>query len=468
MAIQIPQGLYSGFTEVLDSNPTANRAYQQRVRKQAKMDALDEYDRNRINNINSTGVRDKDRQVFDESLQAIRDYYNKNKDNIRKGTTPEAYEYEKLFRNVSSLINKSKERTARQDAAMKLWHERLKQDGVTPDDFINELELNDRGIMEEGSVAFDLPKWMSSPKPFNQQTYIKGYGDIKRTPTVRTEAVEGQPLRVNEITEETFDTGGKQTIALRAADKYENSYSFREQVKTEVKDPVARARMEQTFKDQYGTMPQSNEDYATAYTLELLQPKITKSKIVDNKDAIMTRREKFAREIQGRIDARQAYGIAARRAFQVADQQAQDDYVETMWEAYKKNGSLDPQIVGDYQKSDSKGHKVPIDKQVFNPDGTVDLIVYKVDKDGNMTTEVDEAYSTRKVPAPQIKARIRKELETPMTNTQGNPTQSKPNSKTSKTVSLSTLKSLVGQKGYEGYTIDEIIKYYKSNGYIIK
>lgn len=90
MAVQLPGGLYDAFTERLDSTPTANRVYQQKLRTQAKMDALDEYDKQRINHINDTGVRDSDRQGFDTRLQQVRDYYNLNKDKIRKGNTAES------------------------------------------------------------------------------------------------------------------------------------------------------------------------------------------------------------------------------------------------------------------------------------------------------------------------------------------------------------------------------------------
>ena len=429
MAVNLPSGLFNAYTEVLDSSPTANRFAQEKARRQARMDALDEYDRNRINSINSTGVRDNDRQGFDERLQKIQTYYGQNKDKIRKGGSPESYEYEKMFRDVGSYINQSKERTAKQDAAMKFYNDKLKLDGRVPDDFMVELEENDKGIDEivgydatqqpQRSKTFDLKKWMTLPKPYNQQVSLKAYNDIKRTPTVRTEPVPGNLLKVNEITEETFDDGAKQVIAIRAANDFQNSHSFSDAVLTDVKDPVTRGKLEATFKDSYGTMPQSNEDYAAAYRLQELQPKIVKNKLVDNKDAIMTRREKMQREIQDRIDKRQQYGIAARRQFQIQDQLAQDDYVETMWDAYKKKGSLDPQVVADYQKTDGKGHKVPINKTVFNPDETVDFIVYKLDKKGNPTTEVDDEYSTKGVPPAQIKARIRKELETPMTNTGG-------------------------------------------------
>jgi len=40
-----------------------------------------------------------------------------------------------------------------------------------------------------------------------------------------------------------------------------------------------------------------------------------------------------------------------------------------------------------------------------------------------------------------------------------------PKPKAEKSISVSKLKTLVGTKGYEGYSLDEIIEYYKSNGY---
>ena len=45
------------------------------------------------------------------------------------------------------------------------------------------------------------------------------------------------------------------------------------------------------------------------------------------------------------------------------------------------------------------------------------------------------------------------------------PTTPKP--KLEKSISVSKLKTLVGTKGYEGYSLDEIIEYYTSNGYNI-
>jgi len=474
--------MYSQGTVLLDSQPIVNLYGQLMAKKQAKQDALDEYDKQRINNINGTGVRDQDREGLDQRVKQIQEFYQGNKDKIRKGGTPESYAYEKMFRDVSGYVNQSKERTARGDAAMKLYNERLKQDGRIPDDFINELHENELGIdkltgvdpqtgQPRKSQPLNLSKWLSQPKPFNQQTYLKSFGDIKRTPQPPVYTpVEGNPLKLTETINETFDKDAAQVIHARAADKYQNSFSFAEQVKAEVADPVRRKQLADTFKQTFGTDPAIPEDYATAFTLELLQPNIPKVKAVDNKDAIMNKAADIALNRQKTMESiRQGNRIdiaLLRRGWQVADQQAQDEYLDAIVEGYKKNGKVDPKVVDDYEKSDGKGHKVPIDKQVFNSDGTVDMIVYKLDKKGNYTTEVDETYSTRGVPISQIKAKTRKVIETQMTNTN---TQRKPTGNTKQPTKKEIKRSDISTKAAAaGYSVKEYEALLIKNGVTIK
>lgn len=310
MAINTNPKMYSGGAVVFNTQPNVNVYAQLLAKRQAKIDALDEYDKQRINHINPTGVRDNDREGFDQRVAQIQQFYQGNKDKIRKGGTPESYAYEKMFRDVGSYVNQSKERTAKQDAAMKLYQDRLKQDGRVPDDFISELHENDSPIdaitgidpvtgKPRKTQSLDLTKWLSQPKPFNQQTYLKSFSDIKRTAGTPTYLpVQGNPLKLTETIDETFDNGAKAVIAARAADKYQNSFSFAEQVKAEVADPIVRKKLADTFKQEFGTDPIQPEDYATAFTMELLQPKISKSKAVDNKEAIMKQQQTNALERQ--------------------------------------------------------------------------------------------------------------------------------------------------------------------------
>lgn len=365
MAIVNDPRLYSGGSAILDSTPSVNLYANLLAKKQAKIDALDEYDKKRIDTINPNGVRDVDREGLDGRIGQLRSFYNQNKDNIRKGGTPESYEYEKMFRNVGTYINQSKERTAKQEAAMKLYQERLKQDGRIPDDFIAELSENDAAIdaisgveKETGNVrktkSFDITKWLSQPKPFNQQTYLKSFADVKRTPGQPTYTpIEGQPLKMTETIEEKFDEGGKQVIAARAADKYQNSYSFAEQVKAEMQDPIARKKLEDVFQAEFGTNPTQPEDYATALTMSLLQPKLAKTRAIDNKEAIMDR--SFADWIKkNNITSAQAYQRAL-----IARQGATSGYNPTSGNAFDEIPDMDMQ----------SGKKI-VNGTVYNPDGT--------------------------------------------------------------------------------------------------
>lgn len=339
MAIQLDPRLYTAGNVEFDSTPTVNLYGNILAKRQAKMDALDQYDRARINNINPQGLRDVDRQGFDQRLSNVQSFYNLNKDKIRKGTTPEAFEYEKILRDVSSYVNQSKERTAKQNAAMKLYQDRLKQDGRIPDDFITELHVNDSPIDADGSQSLDITKWMSAPKPFNQQNYLRSFSDIKRIPgQPKYTPNPDNPLKLTETIEETFDDGGKQVIAARAADKYQNSYSFSEQVKAEVADPISRKKLEDIFKQEYGTSPSQMEDYATALTMSLIQPKLAKTKSVDNKDAIMKRQEAFREKMFNMAENGRNY-----RATLNQEKPGLGNY--DIFGTYETNGTVQPKTV---------------------------------------------------------------------------------------------------------------------------
>ncbi|WP_434127629.1 hypothetical protein, partial [Enterococcus faecium] len=68
---------------------------------------------------------------------------------------------------------------------------------------MTELAMNDKPIDDEGSATFNLTKWLSSPKPFNSQNYLKKFADIKRTPGTDTyKPIDGQPLLQTETIEE--------------------------------------------------------------------------------------------------------------------------------------------------------------------------------------------------------------------------------------------------------------------------
>lgn len=414
MSIQNPSNLYYGNAAVVDSRPSVNLAVQIMQKQQAKRDALDQYERSRINSINDAGLRDNDRKRLDDSLADLQSYYQQNKAYIQKGNTQHAFDYEKKFRGVRDLIAASKDRAVRHHAALKFYNDRLKQDQRLPDDFMKELGHNDMPLgskvidpttgEEHDPNPFDITKWVSEAKPFNQQTFVKSFADIKGTPSIRYEKIQGQPLKQNEITETKFDKDALSVINARAADKYDNSYSFATQVQDEIKDPTRRKELSDLFTKHYGVTPNSMSDYATAYSLELMPNAASKIKAVDNKDAIMDRRFAEQKVLAG---IRNFYATQRQLAgFYHSDNKTKQEQEETnQWvdsfidngiEASKKypliNGKrtvpLDPVTAKALIKSgiEPTGMQITEDGKTFTP-------IYPTYKDGAITNEANISLS---------------------------------------------------------------------------
>ena len=130
--------MYNAGAERVSSQPSVNIYAQHLQRKQAREEALDAYEMNRMNRMNEQGVRDIDRPGLDAKVLDMKTFYQANKDRIRKGGTPEAYNYEKMFRDTLGGISKSKNATARAETFNKIRLERQKLGRNTPEDWFNE------------------------------------------------------------------------------------------------------------------------------------------------------------------------------------------------------------------------------------------------------------------------------------------------------------------------------------------
>lgn len=392
MAIHIPSEAYSGGAVKFNSQPTVNLYGQVLAHQQAKRDAMDQYERSRLNSVNEVGLRDQDRKRLDDKLADLRSHYNLNKDKIQKGNSQEAFDYEKKFRDVRDLIADSKDRAARHDAGFKFYHDRLEKDQRMPDDFMKELHDNDMPIGEtyvdsngvkQEYKPFDMAKWASQPKPFTQQSYLTGFKDLKRTPGLPVYEKTDNPLKLNEVTEEKFDTGAKQVIAARAADKYDNSYSFSSQIKNEIQDPVRRKQLSDLFTQEYGVQPTSPSDYAIAYTMEMLQPSVKKVKSIDDKAAIASMNDKLIRSRMALQSYYTGQHIDQRTKQILADIGASDTNFDQIWNTVKEK--LPSGLVHKVYTipSDEKGHKLEDPIVTLSPDGQTYNFDYKDDK-GNI------------------------------------------------------------------------------------
>jgi hypothetical protein len=286
MALQNDPRMYSGGAVVVNTQPSVNLYAQQLQRKQAREEALDAYEMNRMNRMNEQGVRDIDRPGLDQKVLDMKMYYQANKERIRKGGTPEAYNYEKMFRDTLGGVAKSKNATARAETFNKIRLERQKLGRNTPEDWFNEYtQHEDTPIWDEKFQDLDLPKYMQQNQVKYDPKIIKDlFGDMKRTPgSPRYEAIPGDRFTRNEFTDETFDSKAKETIAARAHDLYDANDGFASSVQQDVNNPVKRGQLEQLAIKEFGSAPQSMADYAAAKVLSELQPTVTKApkKLID-------------------------------------------------------------------------------------------------------------------------------------------------------------------------------------------
>lgn len=278
MALQTPNNLYTFGAVDLNSQPSVNVYAQHLQRKQAREEALDQYEMNRINRMNEQGVRDIDRAGLDAKVLDMKVYYNANKDKIRKGGTPEAYNYEKMFRDILAGVSKSKNATARAETFNKIRLERQKLGRNTPEEWFSEYtQHEDTPIWDEKFQDLDLPKYMSqNTVKYDPKKTLDLFKDIKRTPgSPRYEDIPGDKYGRNKFIDETFDKEAKLTIAARASDLYDSNDGFAMEVQEDFNNPVKRGELEKISIQEFGTAPQSMADYAAAKMLQQLQPRVS-------------------------------------------------------------------------------------------------------------------------------------------------------------------------------------------------
>lgn len=340
MALQTPPNIYSAGAVTVSSQPSVNLYAQVLARKQAREEALDAYEMNRINRMNEAGVRDIDRQGLDAKIIDMKTYYQANKDKIRKGGTPEAYNYEKMYRDTLAGVSKSKNATARAETFNKIRLERQKLGRNTPDDWFQEYtQHEDTPIWDETFQELDLPKYMSqNKKRFDQKQYLGLFKDVKRDKlTPRYEEVPGDKYGRNKFIDKEFSDDAKTQIRMLAENAFDADDAVVEQTNAMVQDPIRRGQLEKVFTEQYGTAPTSLKDYSTANALQQLQSKVTEKV---GYEPLFAERQKL-------LQGYKQQNIATYNWYRQQDKANQDYFIDAIYddninEAARQNGSFNP------------------------------------------------------------------------------------------------------------------------------
>ena len=173
MALINPSGLYTLGNVKLDSTPTTQLYGHLLQRKKAKEEAIDEYYQKLPTTLNAAGMRDQDREGFDQAINLWRLHYQQNKDKIRKGGNKEAFDNEQLFRQLQTRVDQSKN-AAKTDLQLgKMRFE--KENGYIFDDpdFIETQSKHTLPIWDEKHKAMDLGTVAIPPEPFDDDKQNK-------------------------------------------------------------------------------------------------------------------------------------------------------------------------------------------------------------------------------------------------------------------------------------------------------
>jgi len=312
--IHNPSNLYSGGQGVFNSTPFTRFALQQEAQKAARDEALDKYYNDLPKSINSAGMRVKDIGGFMNKINGVRGYYQKNREAIKNPRLDNGQAqatYQSMNTDASMDVEKSKDRAAREKAALDFHQNKLKADERVPEDFWNDLNDNSASIYENPDYkGFDVQKWAQQPPAFHQDKFIQKFKDVTpQVATVKYEAIPDNPLKQMEVTVKQFTPEQKQAIAARATDEYQNSYSFSDSVLKDLANPAKKQELEQVYAEQFGAAPKTKNEYAAAKAIQLLQNDLISKKPVDNLEEIDRRKQAAAKEKDAR-DFAQAKELA--------------------------------------------------------------------------------------------------------------------------------------------------------------
>lgn len=281
-----PSNLYSGQQGILRDN-VVDYVTKLELQKRAKDEALDKYYQGLPNTVNDKGVRDQEIPILHEAKNKIQNYWMVNRDAIRKGNTPEAYNYGKMFREAQGLVQESKNRAATAEKLSKLRGNPKYDYIFRSPKLIEQIDAHERPIGTDGAQGINFDQITLPPAPFDQQKYRQGLKDIKPEYDITYETNPQDKFSKFEVKTPKLNKEQLDKVTQYAATELYNNPSFESEIKDKIKTDAALApALHKVFTEKFGRDIQSDADLATAYTLNTL-PFPTERKAVKDVKAVM-------------------------------------------------------------------------------------------------------------------------------------------------------------------------------------
>lgn len=313
MANQLPSNLYSGYAQVVNTQPSIQFAARLLAQREAKRDAMERYLQDAITKVTSTGMRDQEIPLLMQAKSDLQKYSIENKNALRNNETNAMLGFKNKLNTLQEIAQTSiaaskpsqdllKAKLYKPDIA-KRWDERT----VTP--MIEANENPTHIVGEDGNIVrnpnyhpMDVNKIVTNPKEYEAADWQKEEKDLRSIipPDVlplKTIPHPSDPLRQIDITSTGYSTDKQRKAGEFLLRRYNENprlrYSF-EKSHGLLNTPIEDWQLEHT--DEYDKLnsvykPLMGKDietpdevYAAATLQDLAIPKLT-SKIVDNATA---------------------------------------------------------------------------------------------------------------------------------------------------------------------------------------
>lgn len=369
MALHNPSGLYQSQAP-LNPLPYVNIALQQRARKQAREQAIDQYYQKLPDTINDKGVRDQEIPIINEYKNKIFEYGYKNKEALRKGDGAAQLGLQQLMREAQSVARESQDLGRRGLERGKMYLSKEGRWAVDDDEFMaaEEAESQPLYVVKDGQIIknpthnkMDMVGLLSN-RPFDEKEFGKEIKDkVKYGTKIQTTNDPTNPLFdiVSEVP--SLDESSKGKIYAFAAEKLHGNRRFEDFIKK--KTPEQLAILGEVYKETFGKPAEDDEDFAAGYVISQLPIQSTKQKRPQDTDAVMDKRFKQAKIMEGIKQANRKELFGMREDAKAAGEEANDlwidNYLNRIRQEAKASGKVTTYKFGDGRTV--TGYPVPLD-----------------------------------------------------------------------------------------------------------
>ena len=316
--IHNPSNLYSGGNVVLDSTPYMRIAAQERMRKEARGQALNQYYQRLSDTVNDKGTRDNDVPVINEMKGKMQDFYMQNRDalsNPKLDAGAAQLGMQKQFRDLSGVIRTSQSAGLVDHQAGQLYYNPKNQDLLNSDYFIQAHDRHNLPVTNPNFKMLDLAD-VTANRPFDDKSFNT---EIKK----QFPYSEGTPIVTPHPTDKYLETvttnpqlnePTKLQMYAYSTEKYHNDKAFQRKIDNDINTDQQLAQLNDVSQKIFGHEIKTPEDKAAAYTASQLPTTAVRTSMKVNTEMANQAKKEAATLAFERSLRKQGISIAAHRA----------------------------------------------------------------------------------------------------------------------------------------------------------